>query len=69
DAWDFSDGLAPVKIGGKKGFIDKSGELVIPAKYDDAWNFSDGLALVKIGGKWGYIDKSGRSTFDFVDMW
>ncbi len=58
-AWDFSEGLAYVKINGKWGFIDKSGTLVIPARYDRAWPFIEGLASVKINGKWGFIDKSG----------
>ncbi|MGL4567916.1 MAG: WG repeat-containing protein [Fusobacteriaceae bacterium] len=66
----FSDGLAVVEIGGKYGFIDKSGNLVIPAKFDKAWEFSDGLANVEIDGKWGFIDKSGNlvipAKFDYT---
>lgn len=62
---------------GKFGFIDTSGNLVIPAIYDDARDFSEGLAAVNIGGssdeegllieggKWGYIDKSGQTVIDF----
>ena len=60
DAWEFSEGLACVKTGGKRGFIDKSGAMVIPAKYDVAGSFSEGLAKVQINGKWGFIDKSGN---------
>lgn len=58
----------------KWGFIDKSGRLVIPYKFDDVardqhggWtlphktfvNFSQGLCAVRVGNKWGYIDKNG----------
>ena len=55
----FSEGLAAVVINGKWGYIDKSGNMVIPAKYDWAYDFSEGLAAVVINGKMGFIDKSG----------
>ena len=45
---------------GKYGFKDKSGNEVIPCKYDHAGIFSKGLARVKLDGKWGFIDKSGN---------
>ncbi len=45
--------------GTKYGFIDKTGNIVIEAKYDKAENFSNGIAKVKIDGKWGFIDKTG----------
>lgn len=32
-AGDFSEGLAPVKMGGGYGFIDKTGKAVIPPRY------------------------------------
>jgi hypothetical protein len=53
----FSEGLAPVEVNGKWGFIDTKGNMVIPAVYDSAGSFSEGLAQVKVNGKWGYIDK------------
>lgn len=49
----------------KRGFINHSGELVIPYNYDYADDFSEGLAVVIQDGKWGFVDKQGRSTFDF----
>ena len=55
----YSEGLAWVEINGKCGFIDKTGRLVIPCKYDEANDFSEGLANVKLNGKYGFIDKSG----------
>ena len=57
-AWDFSEGLASVKINGKWGFIDKNDNMAIPEKYDDACSFSEGLAPVRVNGKWGYIDSN-----------
>ncbi len=58
----FSDGLAEVRKDVRSGFIDKTGKLVIPFKFDDAWSFSDGLAAVRKGnlrdGKWGILTLS-----------
>src|SRR5262245_6233806 len=34
------------KIGDKFGFVDASGQLIIPAQYDEARWFSEGLAAV-----------------------
>jgi hypothetical protein len=45
----------------KYGYIDSSGELVIPTDFDSAFSFSDdGLARVHRYGKWGYISKTGE---------
>ena len=49
-----------VKIGGKYGYINKAGEIVINPQFDDAWSFSEGLARVEIGDKYGYINKAGE---------
>ena len=50
-AYDFSEGLAAVKIGDKWGYINNQGQLSIDAHYDYADSFQDGLAVVNIGGK------------------
>lgn len=55
----FSDGLALVSLNGKYGFIDKTGKVAIPLKYDVAKDFSEGLAAVCLDA-WGYIDPTGR---------
>lgn len=60
----FSDGLAPVKLGKKWGYIDKTGALKIAANYDEADIFSHGLAAVKLGKKWGYINKTGTTVIE-----
>ena len=55
--------LVPYRDGnGKWGFIDKSGNEVVPCKYDDASSFSEGLAFVELDGKYGFIDKSGNEV-------
>ena len=47
------------------GFIDRSGNLVIPAIYECASSFSEGLACVFKGGVCGYIDKTGETVIPF----
>lgn len=42
------------------GFIDTTGKVVIPAKYDTVGDFKDGIATVMINEKWGLIDKTGK---------
>ncbi|MBD2006690.1 MULTISPECIES: WG repeat-containing protein [Cyanophyceae] len=57
----FSDGLARVRVDGKWGYIDKSGDIVIQPQFDEAEPFFEGLAVVWISGQnRGYIDKTGR---------
>jgi hypothetical protein len=59
-----SVGLFPVNMGGKTGFINREGKLIINPQYDNASNFYDGLALVTTGGKSGYIDKEGKTVIN-----
>jgi hypothetical protein len=59
---EFSEGLAAVKIGGKWGYIDQGGSLVIPPKFAGAWFFWEGLASVKLDERsplWGFVDRKG----------
>ncbi|MFA4903518.1 MAG: WG repeat-containing protein [Desulfobaccales bacterium] len=44
----------------KWGYVDKTGQLIIPFKFDHAYDFSEGLAAVEIKEKTGYIDKTGK---------
>ena len=57
----------------KRGYIDKTGKLVIARQYDVAETFYEGLAAVMVGeisvyddssGKWGYIDTSGKYVWE-----
>lgn len=52
--------LFPVQKNGKAGFIDRTGHVAIPLKFDETRNFSDGLAPVRVGDDWGYVDKLGK---------
>jgi hypothetical protein len=57
---DDTDKLQRFIYEGRIGFLDKNGEVVIPAKYNFAESFHEGLASVKLNGKYGFIDKTGK---------
>lgn len=60
DAGAYVDGLASVKVGGRWGYMDRMGQLIIPPQFEEAGWFSGGAAAVKRDGRWGYIDRTGR---------
>lgn len=55
-----SEGRAKVQIDGKWGYIDRAGELVIAARYDQVFDFQRGLASVWLDGTQRTIDPDGR---------
>jgi hypothetical protein len=59
DAEDFSEGLAPVRLGRQWGYVDTSGQIAISPRFDSAEPFSEGLAAISQNGKTGFIDRSG----------
>ena len=42
------------------GYIDKTGQLTVPLKYEEARPFSEGLAAVKLKELWGFVNKTGK---------
>lgn len=76
-AYNFSNGLAAVKSGGKWGFIDTTGRMVIPAEWDRVGNFEnegtkdapDLIADVNRGGLWGCINREGRVVVEPCSDW
>jgi hypothetical protein len=54
----------------KRGFINLSGNIVIPAQFKRAKRFSEGLAAVYNGKKWGFVDSRGKIkiSFDFKSV-
>ncbi len=74
------NGLAKVKINGLFGFINKTGQFVIPAIYDDARSFSEGYAAVAISNyrrntsnatkyyryelRWNFIDQNNKPLLE-----
>ena len=67
EASDFKEGVALVRLGAQRGFIDHTGKFVakLPAQCVDAGPLSEGLAAVVIKDskgepKWGFVDKVGK---------
>gem|GEM_PF-4411939 len=75
-AAEFQEGLAPVLLNGKWGYLDETGRIAIRPQYAAAYNFSDGQALVTVltapaagysplpqvmAQRW--IDKQGKTLF------
>lgn len=56
----FHEGLAPVRIDGRWGYIDRTGAVVIPATFDGAGRFRGDYAEIKVGDAAGVINRQGR---------
>lgn len=57
--------LFPVTENEKCGYIDRTGKIVIPLKFEQyCLNFSEGLASVGLNGKRGFIDETGRFVIE-----
>ncbi|SRR5216683_6669258 len=57
-----------VMVGGKRGFIDETGKLVINPQWDAAYPFKEGLALVCVGECDGEHLLGRRYTKDFKEI-
>lgn len=70
--WSVKEERLLVSRDGKYGFLDLSGDEIIPLIYDEAYSFSEGLAPFSKKGKWGFIDKAGEEIispiYDQVDF-
>jgi hypothetical protein len=51
----FAHGLAPVKMGGKWGYIDRAGRLAVQPAYEAAFPFRGAYAVIRQGGKRGFL--------------
>ena len=60
-----SDDATAVKIDGKWGFVNRSGDIEMMTEYKDAKPFSNGFAAVYDGKMWGYINKNSTVVIDF----
>ncbi|MEK7431919.1 MAG: WG repeat-containing protein [Cyanobacteriota bacterium] len=54
----FKEGLAPIIVNKKYGFIDKLANVVIEPQFDSVSFFSEGLASISINGKYGFKNKN-----------
>lgn len=69
----FSEGIAALNIGYERGYIDKTGKVIVSPQFAKAGPFKEGLASVsynQVGGC-GYIDSTGKwiisAQFDFAN--
>ncbi|WP_294670064.1 WG repeat-containing protein [uncultured Fluviicola sp.] len=53
----FEKGFARVSQGGKMGMIDRTGNIVLPIKYDFVGQFYKGFLLVQKNGKYGLLNE------------
>jgi len=58
----FNNGLVPVRVGEKWGYMNTSGTLAIQAKYDKVTDFNEGYASVEAAGKFIVLDTKGMET-------
>jgi len=58
--------LYPIRNGRQFGFIDRSGKVVIPPKFDRVEEFRDNRSVVYIGSNAGYIDPTGHVVIPAV---
>ncbi len=49
---DWKCGLYPITLEGRTGFMNESGAMVIPQRFDATRGFSEGLAAVLVNGRW-----------------
>jgi hypothetical protein len=62
DVKGFSDGLVAINQGKKWGYLNTSGKVAIPPKYDDANEFSNGYAAVKSGNQYFILNTKGEES-------
>ncbi|MEE9304156.1 MAG: WG repeat-containing protein [Thiotrichaceae bacterium] len=70
-AGSFHKGSAPVRVEGKWGLIDKTGEWILAPTFTEIGKYTEeGLLPVKVDGKYGYIDSHGTpvTPFEFDDV-
>jgi DNA-binding transcriptional regulator/RsmH inhibitor MraZ len=66
----FSEGLLPIEVKDKWGYVDRAGKIVIEPKFEDGESFREGLAPVKVRGEvvWCPPDSSGNRSGSSM-MW
>ena len=52
----FQEGLSPIKVNGKWGFINEQNKVVVKPQYQYVRWYSQGFAAVQINNKWGFIN-------------
>lgn len=62
----YYDSLALVEKGGRLGYVDLEGKVVVPLVLEEAYQYSEGLAAVRKEGLWGYLDSQGDIFIPFI---
>ncbi len=55
----FEDGLVPVQVGKQWGYLNTSGKLLVPAKFDKAQEFNSGFGVTESSNRFYIISKDG----------
>ena len=65
----FGEWIAYQDPGGKWGYMDKKGNVMIEPRYEGAKSFSNGLAAVCVDGMWGFINEADELVIEnrFLD--
>jgi hypothetical protein len=64
-----TNALFEVEEHGREGFIDRTGQIVIPLCFDAVGEFSEGLARFERDGRWGYMDPAGNIVIEPTFPW
>lgn len=63
--------LYPVKEKSRYGYMNESGQIVVPADFDYVWDFKDGMGRVRKNGKYGFVNDKGElsipAAFAYAD--
>lgn len=59
-----NEGMLAVRSGGKWGFINERGDVIVKPQYDSCDSYKFGYAKVKKGTRWGIIDKIGTEIIE-----
>ncbi len=63
----FANGRSRIFMAHSKwAFLDKTGKVAIPARFERAHDFAEGLARVRLEGKWGFIKPDGAFAVEAI---
>ena len=62
------DGCIAFEKGGKWGFVDVAGNILIEPQYENARSFSNGLAAVCQNNRWGFINRDNQLVIEYQFM-
>ncbi len=65
----YSQEIYPCIKGGKWGFCDEAGNVIIPYQYDTTDMFHEGLAKVRLNDKYGHINQKGEIVTPIQYLW